>query len=849
MIGDLRTLVLFYKRHLRVQPLRELMAVGGVAAGVALLFAVQVAHHSITGSFREITHGVAGRATLEVAARGPEGFNERVAEEIERLHGVAFSAPILQEPVRVAGPKGIRALTLVGADEQVVPLRGRLSREFQRAGESSRHGLIVLTESTAHAIGVKPADELRLLIGERTVHLALAATVSSADLGAAAGSPIAAAPLPIVQSVAHLQGRVSRVLIEARPTQEDSVRRLLKTRFGGRLNVRGVDSEGKLLAQAVAPEAQVTLLFGVISLVGGVILAFNAMLLASGERREFVSKLIEIGTPDSKIIASLAFDALILGVTGSVLGLALGDVVSLLAYQALPGYIAAAFAIGGLRIVTAEVVLLALAGGMIAAFAAAGLPAISILRASADAEPAAVGRALLMTRRLRLSDTLVFAAGALIAAASVILALIAPGTTVIALVGLIAGLVVCLPLTTRYVLHAARGASRRSSDPAIQLSLAELRSAPTRAVALVATGTVAAFMMVLIGGSVANVKQAASRGATDLLSSATLWVKPGGPENVYTTSAFRYQETQQRLLHLAVVSSVLPWRDSFLDLTRRRVWVLGVPPQTPNQIAPSQLISGNLSVADRRLREGGWVAVSEPIAREQHTRLGGTIVLPTPAGNTTFRVAATIANYGWLPGAIVMNADEHAHLWSADEASQLAVTLKPAVSIEAGRRAIEGALPPGSALAVKTIPERRAEVSSVLGSTLSRLNDTTLVVLIVTIVSVIALMVAAIWQRRGRLNFLMSIGMSTDQFRRLVIYESGSVLLCGCTIGATAGLLGQALIDGWLHQTTGASVRYAPAWGTALETIALAALISLIASLIAVGQTGGFQPRAAFSTD
>ena len=29
--GHLRTLLLFYKRHLRVQPLRELMAIAGVA--------------------------------------------------------------------------------------------------------------------------------------------------------------------------------------------------------------------------------------------------------------------------------------------------------------------------------------------------------------------------------------------------------------------------------------------------------------------------------------------------------------------------------------------------------------------------------------------------------------------------------------------------------------------------------------------------------------------------------------------------------------------------------------------------------------------------------------------------
>ncbi len=140
MIGYLRTLLLFYRRHLRVQPLRELMAVVGVAAGVALLFAVQVAHRSITGSFEEIAHGVAGRATLELAARGPEGFEQRIAEEVERMPGVKAAAPIFEQPIVAVGPKGSRALTLVGATEQIAALGGKLSIEFQRAGEASHRG-------------------------------------------------------------------------------------------------------------------------------------------------------------------------------------------------------------------------------------------------------------------------------------------------------------------------------------------------------------------------------------------------------------------------------------------------------------------------------------------------------------------------------------------------------------------------------------------------------------------------------------------------------------------------------------------------------------------------------------
>jgi ABC-type lipoprotein release transport system permease subunit len=129
------------------------------------------------------------------------------------------------------------------------------------------------------------------------------------------------------------------------------------------------------------------------------------------------------------------------------------------------------------------------------------------------------------------------------------------------------------------------------------------------------------------------------------------------------------------------------------------------------------------------------------------------------------------------------------------------------------------------------------------------LNDTTIVVLIATVASVIALMIAAIWQRRGRLESLMSIGMSFGQFTRLIFYETGSVLLSGCLMGMAAGLVGQDLIDGWLHQTTGSPVNFTPAWQLGLRTVVIVAGISIAASMIAVIQTSRFNPGAAFSTE
>ncbi|HTB50292.1 MAG TPA: ABC transporter permease, partial [Solirubrobacteraceae bacterium] len=346
----------------------------------------------------------------------------------------------------------------------------------------------------------------------------------------------------------------------------------------------------------------------------------------------------------------------------------------------------------------------------------------------------------------------------------------------------------------------------------------------------------AVLLVVLIGGSVADVQRAAKTGAGDLLSSAELWIKPGGAENVYTTQPFASTQIERQLARVPSVGSVLPWHDSFLDLQRRRVWVLGVPTAVSAQIAPSQLITGNLAVADAKLRGGGWVALSQPIAQEYHVGLWGRLTLPTPTGAVSVRVAAVIANYGWLPGAIVMNADEHARLWGSASTTQLAVTLRRGVSPEAGKAAVERALPNG-ALSVQTAAQRRSEVSAVLGSTLSRLSETTIVVLIVTVFSVIALMLSAIWQRRARLLALKATGWSELQIGRLIFLESGSVLLCGCVIGIVFGLIGQYLIDGWLRGATGASVKFDPAWVLGLRTLLIVAAISLLATLIAMLRT------------
>src|ERR1700685_4498378 len=101
-------LIYLYGRRLRTRPVQELLAGIGIAIGVALVFAVQVANSSITASSSAIVRGIAGTASLQLRARDMDGFDERVLKRVEHLPGVQQAAPILDENAALVGPGGPR---------------------------------------------------------------------------------------------------------------------------------------------------------------------------------------------------------------------------------------------------------------------------------------------------------------------------------------------------------------------------------------------------------------------------------------------------------------------------------------------------------------------------------------------------------------------------------------------------------------------------------------------------------------------------------------------------------------------------------------------------------------------
>jgi putative ABC transport system permease protein len=107
----------------RIVLVQELFAVVGIAVGVALLFASQVASTSLNGSVRQLTNGIVGHSQYQLKARGSEGFSEGMLADVQRLPGVRASVPVLEHEASVIGPTGRQA-----AVDLIAPGSWRVSR-------------------------------------------------------------------------------------------------------------------------------------------------------------------------------------------------------------------------------------------------------------------------------------------------------------------------------------------------------------------------------------------------------------------------------------------------------------------------------------------------------------------------------------------------------------------------------------------------------------------------------------------------------------------------------------------------------------------------------------------------
>ncbi|HEY2202469.1 MAG TPA: hypothetical protein VGH56_11305, partial [Solirubrobacteraceae bacterium] len=267
-----------YRVRLRARALQECFAIVGIAAGVGLLFASQIASSSLSSSVGQLNSGIVGRAKLQLTARDAHGLPQKLVSEIRHLPGVRVAAPLLEVSANAKGPKGSESVELAGADGTLAELKGALVRKVALTPFAGL-GAIVLPVPVASTLGVKKfGDVVKFQALGHSSESALYSRLTERQIGALISSPIAVGPLEYVQEASGLKGRVSRILVEPAPGQTARVRAGLQRIAGVRYGVEDSNYDELLFAKAAAATNQSTQLFAVISALVGFLFAFNAML-------------------------------------------------------------------------------------------------------------------------------------------------------------------------------------------------------------------------------------------------------------------------------------------------------------------------------------------------------------------------------------------------------------------------------------------------------------------------------------------------------------------------------------------------------------------------------------------
>ena len=820
-----RNVLHLYRVRLRARLLQECFAIVGIAAGVALLFASQVATSSLSSSVAQLSQGIVGNATLQLLARSEQGFAAGTLMQVRGIPGVRAAAPLLEASAKASGPRGSRSVELVGVDSSLTALGGRLVRH---ASPSSFAGVevVALPAPLAHTLGVSRfGDEIFFRLNGRLAEAGLYEQLHASQIGPLTSSPIAVAPLAASQEMSGLLGRFSRILVEPAPGRERAVHAaLLALATRAHLNVEPASYDETLFARASAATNQSTQLFALISALVGFLFAFNAMLLTVPQRRRLIADLRRDGYPPASVIAVLLFDAIVLGVLACALGLVLGEELSIHLFHSNPGYLSSAFAVGSQRVVSAQSVLVAVGGGMLAAIVAVLSPLREILSrrppaVTAPGDLTAGGGGGVGLLGLTLAGV------ACLAGATVIL-FAAPKLAILGMVFLVAALLLLLTLPLVATLALVRALAPRIVSAVPHVAVMELRAGRTRALAISATGAIAVFGSVAIQAAHGDLLHGLENAAHDMNAFTDVWVSPAGSYNLLQTAPFTPSD-QAKLQRLPGVRAVRLYRGGLLDWRDRRTWVIAPPRESSPLLPASQIVEGDVRQAGARVRAGGWAVLTRAIAEEHHLHIGSSFTLPTPQP-TPMRLAALSTNIGWAPGAIVMNASDFARAWGSQDASAYNVLLNPGFSAVRARQEIERALGPRTGLAVQTAAQHAARQNALSRQGLTRLTQIATLILIVAVLAMAAAMANMVWQRRPRLAKLKLEGFPVGELWRTILLESVLLVGVGCITGAVFGLYGQQLLDRALANVIGFPVVYSFGALVALTSLAIVTVTSVV---------------------
>jgi putative ABC transport system permease protein len=886
-----KTLINISWRYLIHHPWQSILMVLGIALGVAVVVAVDLANASASRAFDLSTATVAGKATHQITG-GPLGLDESIYTRLRRSGLIDAAAPLISQ--YISSPMlGDVPLQLLGVDPFAeAPFRdflgGGVGTNTSRppAGSFStpvgelttfltQPDAILLPADLADLYGIGPCPSLQvnpassepgchldLEIGglKQTVFVAgLLETSADTDrINRRALENILLVDISTAQELTGRLGRLDRIdlilpendqLVGLGSNNPDQLIENIQAMLPQDARLQPVEARtGTVEEMTSAFRINLTAL-SLLALVVGMFLIYNTMTFSVVQRRSLFGTLRCLGVTRREVFGLVLSEALVVGALGSVFGLGLGILLGQGAVRMVTQTINDLFfvvSVQGIQILPVSLIKGSLLG-IVATLLTAAPPA---WEASSVSPRAALSRSGLETkvRRVILLGALV--GSGLLATGG--LALLIPTRSLLVSFGatfaIVVGFALLVPIATGFLM--------RQAAPLLGWIWGTLGRMAPRDVTSSLSRTSIAVMALMVAVSV-------TIGVSLMVSSfrhtVVIWLAQSLQGDVYISAPSLTANQPSANLDPAVVATVRDWPGVARADVLRAVQV--DTPTGTAQIAATN----NLSVAQERIflssalpveqmweaMLNGAVIVSEPFAnRTGLARHPGSISIFTDQGLQEFPVIGVYYDYASTQGTILMALPVYRENWQDQELTAIALRLEPGQDPDQVARELQMTLSPVQKLLVRPNQALREEVLIVFDRTFAITGALQLLATIVAFIGVLSALLSLELERQRELGILRAVGLTVRQLWGLIMLETG-------LMGSVAGLLAMptgyalALILVYIinRRSFGWTLQMQVNWEPFLQALVVAVVAALLAGIYPARRMGAMVTSEALRSE
>ena len=809
-------------RPLKADPIRTLISILSVALGVAVVIAIDLAGDAAVGSFQSSLATLTGKVDLTITANG--GVDEAYLGRLAGLPLRAKFSAVIEQPVRVVG--GGRGSAMVFGLDMIAaaPAQGNGEGEFTPA-EMERS--VVVSSDAAVKFDWKTGQQISLRGRNRTESFTVRSIVPGQTSGWL-GLDLAAA-----QQLLDSFGRVDRVDVRFEAGEDAAAgRRAVEAALPPGYTVRTPGDQQEEKQKMLAAFRWNLRILSYIALLVGAFFIYNTIAVGVVRRRTEIGILRAIGSSARSIEGVFLAEAAVLGVVGSLLGIALGrvlaggiegmlsDTVNALFVTSAPSPIllSKAGVIGAVVVGTVVALLSALIPAREAARVA---PAEAMRQASREHE------AKVHSKR----DLVISGALAALAFAACFAGPVdgRPMFGYAAALLAVAAMAMACPAMIVGILRALRPALKKLSGAAGLVAERSLTTALSRTSVVVAALATAIAMMVSVATMVGSFRETVQVWLVSQLG-ADVYMRGEGPAtagifpamdpripdlvrglpgvadvDVFHAFPFRYQGTQATL------------GAGVMDIVRRKHTL--------------RFLSGNADQILKSLEGTQRAIVSEPFANKHHVKPGDVLTLALGERPVKLTVAGIYFDYSNDRGLVIVDRSTLLRYLPEQPLTNMAIYVQPGADAVKVRHAIEEAVADYPVLVAPNGVLRDAAIR-IFDRTFSVTWALEGIAIIVAMLGAANALLALVLDRRREIGLIRYLGGSQGQVRTMILTEAGLLGLLASALGLVLGMaLSMVLIFVINKQSFGWTIQFHPPLGLLAAALALVWAMTILAGV------------------